>query len=454
MVQPRININVQSNFRLGGGILYATGAIIGASSWGDLGVVKTLTSFSDIKNLYKEGDLVKGAEQFFATGGRELKLLRIAGGTPVKASLNLVGGGNTAIVVTAKYEGTHGNDISIAVTENGSNRDIRVTSGSFVENFTDLADNDEIVKTLNGSQFVTATKSTNTLISSLTATNLTGGNNGDILTSADIVDALETKLWLVDFDYLILPGINSDTIHSSISAMLTNRSKEENKESILVTGGIKFEHIETTLSRNAINSEGRIVFVHSSLYIGNSQIEEDFNEENYLDATYTACAYAGMLCRLPVNTSPTFKSIGVLTANKLGVSEYTRQERANLINKGVTVITTTATGSFGPYMAVTRNGNEMEWTFMLDSVRKVSFMKSNLFNITKRYIGEPNDDTTRTSIKGSVQGFLESQVDDRIIQNYNLEVQRGTDPRAVKINAEVLLINEVSYIDISFILNI
>lgn len=461
MVQPKINFNIQSNFNLNGGTPFASAALIGTASWGEESVVKDFSSFGDIKNYYKTGTVVDGAEKFFLTGGRSLRVYRVVDGTnQLAATKNFTNTATNVLSISGKYKGSYGNGISVTITTNGSNRDVKITDGVVVENYLDLATNGAIVSAINTNSNLAVAAvlggyTSTLLVDAITATYLLSGNDGtSALDNADYTTVLSDVLWLKDWDYLIIPGKTDDSLHTSISTLLDIRASEENKFSIYVTGVTKFESISTAIARTSTNINGKLVVVHSALYNGILTPDTDVDTNNYLDASYTACAYAGVLCRLPVNTSPTFKSFGAYAVNSLTNTEYTRDERETLIAAGFTIVTKTFTDDYGVYMGVTRNGDSTKWNFMLDNVRKVHYMAESIYETVKGYIGQPNDKNTRTSMKGSVSGFLRSVVDDRIIESYVVEVDKGVDPRAVVINTDVLLINETDYIDINLVLNV
>ena len=458
MVQPNVNINVRSNFRLGRiESSFATSALIGTASWGDLNIVRKFNSFRDIKGLFHSGTIVEGAQKFFDAGGRELTIVRIGDGDEEFASLNINGGGSPGINVKAKYKGTHGNDITVTVTSNidtPANKDVRISNGIVVERYSSLADNEGIISVINNSSELVTATNVGSFIGNISETNLAGGNDGKASLTTEYAEVLQDKLWLEDFDYLVTPGNTSNSLHSDIGNLLDIRADEERKESVYLGGVEKFESESSMLARTYVNSNGSFWLVGTSLYNGDSNVEEDLDTNNYLDASYTACAYAGLLCRLPVNSGPTFKNIRVSTAKALGDPYYTSKEREALLSAGITIITRTLTNINGPYQAVTRNGDKDSWTFSADNVRKVNFIKSQLSELVKRYIGEPNDQTTRTSIRGTTEGFFEEQIGDRLIDGYNVEVNMGEHPKQVKINAEVILINEIHYIDVSLVLNI
>lgn len=454
MVQPSYTVNTRDNYTLGGGDLFGTTAMIALADWGEVGAVKEFGSVTELKAYYKSGKIFDAAKKFFEGGGRLLSAVRIAGTDKAKATINLLNTATPAIQLDGKFEGTFGNEISVSVTVNGANRDVRIYYGTTIEKYDNLVDNAAIVAAINSSSSVIdATKLTDDLVDALTQTNLASGANGDTITVTDYGTIIETTLITKDWDYLVTPEQTSDAFHAVMGTYMADRATSENKYSTYVGGVDKFEDISTTIARTATDVEGNIVVCHTANFNGTSS-DDKSDTTLWLDATYTACVYAGRLCSLPVNDSPTFKSVAMVGGKSLAENDYTEAEKESLVSRGFSVVGLTFTDVYGMIMGVTRTGNDGIWAFQLDSKRKVDYIKENVYNISKGYFGQINDNITRQAMKSSVNAFMTDISRDRIIESSEVEVLKGTDPRSVIINVSVLLISEVDYITFNLTLNV
>ncbi len=462
-MQPKINVNVVSNIILSTGDEYGTAAMLSTAKWGLEGLnyvigdsgLRYFSSFKDVENAFKEGPIVDGARLFFANGGKQLYIIRV-NPNAVNASLDTYSGGNPSLRFKARYPGSYGNNIAVTILENSSDankRDITITDGEITETYTGLATADDVKNAIHGNSALVIIEDiaqTPGLPDVMSKTYLTGGDDGSV-TNNDVVTYFQNYLWLVDYDYLITPGFTDDALHASISTLLDSRASQENLYSIYITGTSLFEDISTTLARTATNSNGRLVVVHTSVYSGDGDY---YDPSSWRDASYTACAYAGMLCSLPVEKSPTYKEVGFIGTKSILERFYTSTEREQLISAGFTIFDRLTSNKYGCVMAVTRNGNNTYWTYMLDSRRKVDYLTSKFIESTKTYIGQPNDEITRKNIRSSILSILAGARDDRIVTDYDALVTQGLDPREVDVNVTVKLVNEVDYININLTLTI
>lgn len=275
----------------------------------------------------------------------------------------------------------------------------------------------------------------------------------DASTDQNYIDALTANLQTKDWDYLIIPGNTDDLFHASIVTEINNRAANENKYSTFVTGVDKFEAIATSTARAAVDIDGTIVLCHSALFTGNADADIT-DTANWKDASYTAAALTGLLCSLPVNDSPTYKPVNIVAGKTLAANDYTTSERNTLTSDGFIVIDKTFTDIYGIILGVTRTGDSAVWPYLLDSKRKVDYIKENAFEISKGYFGNPNDAITRQAIKADISTFLTNTKKDRIIEDFEVEVIVGTTAQSIIINTSVKLISEVNFITFNLTLNI
>jgi len=450
-VSPRFTVSTSANFVLGGADVFGTAAVIGLASWGQDSTVIEFSTFTEIKATFKSGQIVDSMERFFLGGGKIVKVVRIVGTDKAKSTINLLNGATPSIQLDGKYYGSYGNNIAVTVLTNGANRDVTITDGIITENYLDLVDNTAIVAAMASSVLVDATKLTDSLIDASSKAFLTLGDDGETVATSDYSTLLQDKLFTKDWDYLTIPAQTTDAFHTTIAGLMDTRQINENKYSLFVTGVDKFEDINTSLARIATSSSARLVVLHTALYDeGDTSLSA-----SWLDASYTAALYMGKLCSLAVNTSPTFKSLPMIGAKALNDEDYNAAQKESLSAAGFTVVTITTTGVYGTWLGVTKNGDNSVWNFLIDNQRKVDYIKSNVYDLTKSYIGKPNDQISRDAIFSIVTSFLRKTQNDRIIEEgFQVEVLKGAGPREVLINVSLTLINEINFISFSLTLNL
>lgn len=456
MVVPRITTNVKSNIILTAGEEFGTGAMVGEATWGDLSTVKTFSNYQEVVDTFKSGALVDGAKYYFNNGGKTLIVARVTPSSVAasESTYTFQNGGTTDVItITAKYKGTYGDSIGVTITGT-TERTVTITDGTDTETYADLTTNTEIVDAINAaSTLVTATLDASTpLVDTYSQTFLASGADGTTVTQ-DYIDELSEggSMWLEEYDYLSIPGQTDNAFHSSIQTIMNSRKDDENLFSIYITGVDKFEDKATTLARTATNSNGRLVVCATSLYKGDGALTDT---NNWLDGSYTGCAFNGFLCSLEINTSPTNKVVPFTASKTLSEQFYTSTERGEYADAGFVIFDRLYNNQYGCVIAVTRNGDETAWEYMLDSRRKVDFLLSETVDVEKQFLGEPNDDFTRRGIKSGVSSVMVGARSDRIINSYQVDVLQGTDPRAVDVNITVSLVNEVDFININLTLTI
>jgi len=225
VITPSFTTNVTSNFTLSSGTTFGTAAMIADSDWGDSTAVGLFSSYNEVFRKYKSGNLVTAADKFFAAGGTSLTVIRVEGATSAKASIILTTGATNKLTITALYNGTYGNNITVLSEVSGSARKLTISDGTTTEIYTDTTIAGFVTQ-LTSSVLVRGTSNGTGLFDASAAANLTGGVSG---TPADVdyVTAFNNYLLTAVWDYLVIPGKTANTFHLTFSGLLDNRAANE-----------------------------------------------------------------------------------------------------------------------------------------------------------------------------------------------------------------------------------
>jgi hypothetical protein len=148
-----------------------------------------------------------------------------------------------------------------------------------------------------------------------------------------------------------------------------------------------------------------------------------------LNGRYSAAAVAGLLSSLTPQTSPTNKELS-------GVTELTRRfsyaEKVQLLNNRVLVLEERGGGA-----RVVRGITSEDGAFRQITTRRITdFAKAGIRKVSDPFIGKLNNARVRAALKGAIDGFLASMVQDESLIAYSLEV---TATRNDEINGRALV---------------
>jgi hypothetical protein len=250
-------------------------AIAQTATWGPIRSVIALGSFDDYTQLFGSDDtpLRRGVFGAFKGEGRAGhggagRVLAYRMGTssaaPAAHTFNNTTPA-TALTITALYSGTRGNDFRFT-TQPGTaagTTDFLVLDGALVvEKFTytstDIA---SLAAQINaGSQWFSAVANiTGVALASVTAVAATGGNDGDVLTTAEWLagqNAFDSERWGI----IATPGMTDSAIRAATVAWIQQRNTL-GRRSRLVLGGALAETIATANTRSQAINDWNIVNV-------------------------------------------------------------------------------------------------------------------------------------------------------------------------------------------------
>lgn len=247
--------------------------------WGPFETVVRVSSFAEFQNIFGSSDDTAGyravrqafqGEGLEGRGGAgEVVCFRMGGSAAAKASVVL---DNTsaaaAITLTARYEGTRGNDLTV-VTQNhaadNTKNELLILDGTvLVEKYvyTDANITDLAAQINDRSDWVTAGSVTSgTALAAVSGSDgdLTGGNDGTSLLSADWVAALN-GLSIHRFAVLCAYGLTDSGIRATVAAWTDDQNDLGNRF-FAVFGGAAAESLSTASSRSAALASPNIVNV-------------------------------------------------------------------------------------------------------------------------------------------------------------------------------------------------
>ncbi len=419
-------------------------AMIGTSIWGPMNSVQNVSSLSEFVSVFGDESEagvtgIKGASLFFRNGGT-LKFVRIEDGDAEFASAIFQTGETDQLDITAKYKGTYGNNIKVTITANSINagsRDITVTDGQRTESYTNAgqgyATTTAIIAAINdslsGSVLVEASldvSGTAGNVPDADESYLTSGDDGEngTLTTA-ISTAYDDSLANEEFNFLLLPGIPTDAVHSTIVGKLNTRDSTEKLYSRFIGGVALNETIATSSARTAAGK--RITIVSPNVYSTNRKT----NATEVLDGSYLACAYAGMLCRLGVQISGTHESLSIddLSVNTLtGKKYFTKTEQEQLLQSKILPIAKIG-NALQCVRGITRESSTTSVYFDEVVVDITDFIRENVENYLNNAIGKPNTEARRGVWASGIDSILETAKRNEIIQEYTAtDIIAGTSP--------------------------
>lgn len=234
--------------------------------WGPFETVVRVSSFAEFQNIYGSADDTQGyraVKQAFQgegldgrNGAGEVVCFRFGGEASAKATKTL---NNTsaaaAITLTARYEGTRGNDLSVT-TQNyagdSSLNELIILDGSTVlerYRYTD-ADITDLAAQINaGSDWVTAGSVTSgTALAAVSASALTSGNDGTTLLAGDWTAAMNA-LDVHRFAVFCAHNLTDSGIRASVASW-TDAQNELGKRFFSIFGGAAGESLATATTRS------------------------------------------------------------------------------------------------------------------------------------------------------------------------------------------------------------
>jgi len=465
-LMPKVQVQVNSNLNLipqGGA---ATCAMIGTAQWGPIGEVTNITTFNEGLNTFKEDiagtslTMIKGLDLAYGNGAGTVQCVRVASASADYSELTLLSGSTSVVTISGAYKGEYGDNIMVTVTANTNNvayRDVVITDGLVTENYDNnqagYSTNEALVTDINAnSSLVTATTISNVyLISALSQTNLSGGNNGTTgIVQADYTNLLDGVLYSEDFNILTVPGVTDDAIQTAIVGKLNTRASNDNAFAVYFSGIAVDETITTARARTTAGK--RFALVAPNVKYTN---RADGTEQT-LDGSYLACAYAGVTALGWPELSGTHKTLSVAGLSVLastGKEYYNNGDAESLLTAGIVPITKVS-GAIQPIRAVTKHTSTTEVWYEQNIVDIVDYVQNQIIDVLNPFLGQPNLSRVRTVMEKNVDGILDQDKLDEVIAEYlPTVITEGASPDTVNVSITIKPTFLVNFINVTLTLD-
>lgn len=347
-------------------------------NWGPVKTPTLLESWAEFLDTFK-GDpsnptsgynaVIQAFEGDDDFGGAGAVLAYRMGGSSVAAATSQLQ--NTtpanALLLTAKYDGTLGNDLTVTVQDNASDSskdELLLYKGttlleSYVYADTDIAG---LAASINaGSDWVTATEQvTGTKLGYVTNSSFTGGNDGTALLAADYTTAMN-DLSTQRFGVIVFENLTDSAITASLLAWVKSQNNAGYRF-FLMTGGPAAEDSATALARAATLNDPNVLTVGQGSLTDSLNLDANGNPTALTPAQF-APSLAGSLAargerysltyakfsRITLTSGATATEVAAAKAGGLLVLDRFSDSSATVrVANGVTTYTTT-TDSAQPY---------------------------------------------------------------------------------------------------------
>lgn len=245
----------------------------------------------------------------------------------------------------------------------------------------------------------------------------TAGNNGEGATAEDYRNQL-AKLENETINIVVLAG--QDSSNAQMATVLLahlNATAGIKRERIGIIGSGSSEDVNA-IAGHAFNSD-RLIFVAPGIKT---------SPQTKLTGAYTAAAVAGLIASLPVQGSPTNKSLSIPALS----TEFTASQLEKLVMSRV--LTVEKRNGFRVVKGITTSTNSA-W-HQITTRRIVDYAVYGVRSACDPYIGKLNNERVRAAMKATLDAFLTRMVQDESLISYELSV---TATRAQEIAGEAIV---------------
>jgi len=310
------------------------------ASWGPLNEVVTLENANSIISVYGSSGTLDTVEEAFKGGCRRVLAYRLGSGG-AKASIILKDTDATpadVVTITAKYEGTRGNDFKVTVRDSLVNptteRELLIYEGitlrqtiTFAKGSTEPQDLVDAV-TASDSPWITASKIAdgNGILADVTRQALTGGTDPTVA-GEDYSNGL-SAIEALDWNVLAVDSEDAAT-HATVQTYI-DRVRSEGKRVLAVIGEPTSVALATRLTNAAAFNDYAIIYVANGFKYADGTIRQGYQ---------AAARVAGMVAAAEITDSLTHAV--VRNATEL-VGALTNAEIEQAIQSGALVFTMSA----------------------------------------------------------------------------------------------------------------
>lgn len=428
LILPGVYIEVRPEALIvGGPISVGNIGIVGTAAGGTVNQVETLSSYADAVAKFGSYDafdaaanppsltLVRALQIAYDNGASTVLAVRVAKGTPAQATFTVPA---AAAKLTAIAPGSFGNKTKIKIEPDGAtNMKVTLTYKTLTETYS-VPDGNALVTQVNAnSSIATASDPAAVKPTAVAETAFAGGTDGADATESDYKAGLDVLL-NEDAHIIVAAGLDEtkigDELKSHVDAASTDKVK---RDRIAISGSAA----KPTASTKPTQFSDRLVFVTPGIKVNDATKAADPNIADpsvILPAAYTAAAVAGMLSARDPHISLTNKALAVGGLEK----KFNSAELEQLVKSQVLAIEVRR--GFRVVKAITTDDGAFR---QITTRRIVDFAKIGVRSAAEPYIGLLNNDRVRKALKGSINGFLASMVDDEMLVSYELDVTATRD---------------------------
>lgn len=428
--QPGVYINVRSSKQTtitsgDRGIV----AICEPLSWGPEGQIITINAGDDYTPVigYDETnnkalflrEIFKGSDH--TSGAVKVLLYRPEADKAAKASVTL-----QSLTATAKYNGSRGNDISVAVVADPDEED-----GYTVQTFVDGSIKDaQVSKTVEGLQandwvvFSGAGE-----LAASVGTALTGGTDGTVLAAA--YSAFLTSLESYEFNILIYDGSDSTIQAAYVSFVKRMREKVGKKCQVVMAGVESNSEAVISVRNGVVFTDGtNISAQQATWWVGGAEAGANYNES----LVYAQYPWA-------VDISPRLTNAEIDAALDAGQLLFFEEFGSVKVMLDINTLT-----AYQPEKGAEFSSNQV--------IRVIDTIANGVYkNLSLNYIGKiQNNEDGRMLLKAWIVGFLNEMQANGGIQNFEADdvtVRAGNTINTIVITIAVQPVSAVEKIYIT-----
>ena len=211
-----------------------------------------------------------------------------------------------------------------------------------------------------------------------------------------------------------------------------NQTESIQRERIGIIGCNGTKDIKAIANAKPVNDKGRLIYVAPGIQCSQTDPQTGQKSTEALTGAYTAAAVAGTIASLPVQTSPTNK-----TLNLEGLNLYFNHgQLSNLVSSNILVIEKRE--GYRIVKGVTTSTN-IAWS-QITTRRIVDKATYGVRAACNPYIGKLNNERIRSAMKATIDSFLTRMVDEEALTGYTLSVSAT---RSQEISGQAMVIMTV-----------
>ena len=374
---------------------------------------------SQLVTVEASGNIQKSSE-WTNTPARGASFQGGTGGASPQAATYVIQGQGPMVTLIAKTPGTWGNTITIKIAKapESDKKAIELVCGVVKESYLVDDAQDLATQVKKKSHLVVAGEPASDAQSSTwldtTAKDgvpFQGGTNGEAATAQDYAASL-ARLEGEIINIVVLAGQDA-SMKDSLEAHI-KITEEIKRERIGIIGSNGTSTLSTITRVTSELDSPRIIYTAPGLKASTTDPDTDQVVQVTLPGAYTAAAVAGLISSLPVQTSPTNKTLTIE-----GVSaEFSSSQLENLVTNRVLAVE--KRNGYRIVKGITTATNSA-W-HQITTRRIVDYALYGVRSACDPYIGKLNNTRVRGAMKATLDAFLTRMVDSEALVGYKVDV--------------------------------